>query len=128
MLLVFILQVILNMSGDKHATFAFYCAKASVSKEVDNKKKNIFCFLLYWYILFIQILDLATGNHDLYMKRRQEESIEIQQMRYFEEQQKKVRARVMLIQDQESELTSQVFHLPKSAPKATVRIPSVISC
>jgi hypothetical protein len=33
------------------------------------------------------------------MKRRQEESIEIQQMRYFEEQQKKVRARVILIQD-----------------------------
>jgi len=48
MLLVFILQVILNMSGDKQATFAFYCAKASISKEVDDKKK-----LLYWYILFI---------------------------------------------------------------------------
>jgi hypothetical protein len=40
MLLVFILQVILNMSGDKHATFAFYCAKASVSKEVDDKKND----------------------------------------------------------------------------------------
>ncbi|CAF0961416.1 unnamed protein product [Adineta steineri] len=66
-------KVILNMVGDKHATFAFYSAKSSVSKE---------------------ILDLATGNHELYMRRRREESIEIQQMRYFEEQQKKEKLRV----------------------------------
>ncbi|CAF3574913.1 unnamed protein product [Adineta steineri] len=66
-------KVILNMAGDKHATFAFYSAKSSVSKE---------------------ILDLATGNHELYMRRRREESIEIQQMRYFEEQQKKEKLRV----------------------------------
>ncbi|CAF1059974.1 unnamed protein product [Adineta steineri] len=66
-------KVILNMAGDKHATFAFYSAKSSVSKE---------------------ILDLATGNHELYMRRRREESIEIQQMRYFEEQQKKEKLRI----------------------------------
>ena len=27
-------KVILNMTGDKNATFAFYCAKSSISKEV----------------------------------------------------------------------------------------------
>ena len=37
---------------------------------------------------------MATGNHELYMKRRREQSIEIQQMRYFEEQQQKVRRRM----------------------------------
>ncbi|CAF0945510.1 unnamed protein product [Rotaria sordida] len=65
-------KVILNMTGDKNATFAFYSGKSSVSKE---------------------ILDLATGNHELYMKRRREQSIEIQQMRYFEEQQQKEKHR-----------------------------------
>lgn len=41
--------------------------------------------------LSIQILDLATGNHELYMRRRREQTIEIQQMKYFEEQQQKVK-------------------------------------
>ncbi|CAF3508986.1 unnamed protein product [Rotaria sp. Silwood1] len=66
-------KVILNMTGEKNATFAFYSAKSSVSKE---------------------ILDLATGNHELYMRRRREQSIEIQQMRYFEEQQQKEKHRI----------------------------------
>ncbi|CAF1243932.1 unnamed protein product [Rotaria sordida] len=66
-------KVILNLTSDKHATFAFYAGKSSVSKE---------------------ILDLATGNHELYMKRRQEQSIEIQQMKYFEEQQQKEKMRL----------------------------------
>ncbi|UJR32184.1 hypothetical protein I4U23_019648 [Adineta vaga] len=66
-------KVVLNLTGDKHATFAFYTAKSSVSKE---------------------ILDLAIGNHELYMRRRREESIEIQQMRYFEDQQKKEKLRI----------------------------------
>ncbi|CAF4908147.1 unnamed protein product [Rotaria sp. Silwood1] len=66
-------KVILNLTIDKHATFAFYTTKSSVSKE---------------------ILDLATGNHELYMKRRQEQSIEIQQMKYFEEQQQKEKIRL----------------------------------
>jgi hypothetical protein len=35
-------KVILNMAGDKHATFAFYSAKSSVSREVNlNQKKKI---------------------------------------------------------------------------------------
>ena len=34
---------------------------------------------------------MAAGNHELYMRRRREQSIEVQQMRYFEEQQQKVR-------------------------------------
>ncbi|CAF3166075.1 unnamed protein product [Rotaria socialis] len=67
-------KVILNMSGEKSAAFAFYAAKSSVSKE---------------------ILDLATGNHELYMKRRREQTIEIQQMRYFEEQQQKEKHRIV---------------------------------
>ncbi|CAF4184052.1 unnamed protein product, partial [Rotaria magnacalcarata] len=67
-------KVILNMSGEKSATFAFYAAKSSVSKE---------------------ILDLATGNHELYMKRRREQTIEIQQMRYFEGQQQKEKHRII---------------------------------
>ena len=77
--------MILNLAGDKHATFAFYAGKSSISREV-------FCHPLHFeYLnLFLQILDLATGNHELYIKRRQEQSIEIQQMRYFEEQQQKV--------------------------------------
>ncbi|CAF3065585.1 unnamed protein product [Rotaria socialis] len=62
------------MSGEKSAAFAFYAAKSSVSKE---------------------ILDLATGNHELYMKRRREQTIEIQQMRYFEEQQQKEKHRIV---------------------------------
>jgi len=61
-------KVVLNMVGDKHANFAFYANKSSVSKE---------------------ILDLANGNHELYMRRRQDQSIEIQQMKYFEQQQQK---------------------------------------
>ncbi|CAF4458562.1 unnamed protein product, partial [Rotaria sp. Silwood2] len=68
-------KIVLNLTSDKHATFAFYAAKSSVSKE---------------------ILDLATGNHDLYMKRRQEQSIEIQQMKYFEEQQQKEKMRLFI--------------------------------
>ena len=28
------------MTGDKHATFAFYSAKASISKEVNEQKMN----------------------------------------------------------------------------------------
>ncbi|CAF3507952.1 unnamed protein product [Rotaria socialis] len=67
-------KVILNLTTDKHATFAFYARKSSVSKE---------------------ILDLALGNHELYMRRRQEQSIEIQQMRYFEEQQQKEKMRLL---------------------------------
>ncbi|CAF0981528.1 unnamed protein product, partial [Didymodactylos carnosus] len=61
-------KVILNMVGDKHSNFAFFSNKSSVSKE---------------------ILDLANGNHELYMRRRQDQPIEIQQMKYFEQQQQK---------------------------------------
>ena len=39
------------------------------------------------------------GNHELYIRRRQEQSIEIQQMRYFEEQQQKVGHRVREAKD-----------------------------
>ncbi|CAF1477652.1 unnamed protein product [Adineta ricciae] len=67
-------KVILNLTTDKNATFAFYTAKSSISKE---------------------ILDLSMGNHELYMRRRQEQSIEIQQMRYFEEQQHKEKMRII---------------------------------
>ncbi|CAM4798644.1 unnamed protein product [Rotaria magnacalcarata] len=77
-------KVILNLMTDKHATFAFYARKSSVSKE---------------------ILDLALGNHELYMRRRQEQSIEIQQMRYFEEQQQKEKMRLLT---QERKLRLQV--------------------
>jgi len=41
-------KIILNMAGDKHATFAFYSSKSSVSKEVD------FCFFFKKKILFFQ--------------------------------------------------------------------------
>ncbi|CAF3706493.1 unnamed protein product [Adineta steineri] len=67
-------KVVLYLASDKHATFAFYTAKSSISKE---------------------ILDLAMGNHELYIRRRQEQSIEIQQMRYFEEQQQKEKMRIV---------------------------------
>ncbi|CAF0832270.1 unnamed protein product [Adineta ricciae] len=67
-------KVTLNLTSDKNATFTFCTAKSSVSKE---------------------ILDLTIGNHQLYMRRRREESIEIQQMRYFEEQQKKEKLRIL---------------------------------
>jgi hypothetical protein len=80
--------VILNLAGDKHATFAFYAGRSSISREVyfNSLDSNIQIFVFS----LSQILDLATGNHELYIKRRQEQSIEIQQMRYFEEQQQKV--------------------------------------
>ncbi|CAF1252588.1 unnamed protein product, partial [Didymodactylos carnosus] len=61
-------KVILNMAGDKHSNFAFFSNKSSVSKE---------------------ILELANGNRELYMRRRREQPIEIQQMKYFEQQQQK---------------------------------------
>lgn len=76
----------MNLVGDKHATFAFYTSKSSISREVADYHYHHCHFL----IIFSQILDLAIGNHQLYLKRRHEQSIEMQQMKYFEEQQQKV--------------------------------------
>lgn len=33
------------------------------------------------HILFVKILDLCIGNHDLYMRRRKPDSMEVQQMK-----------------------------------------------
>lgn len=33
------------------------------------------------YILFVKILDLCIGNHDLFMRRRKPDSMEVQQMK-----------------------------------------------
>jgi hypothetical protein len=42
-------KVILNMTGDKNATFAFYCAKSSVSKEVNIFEKIKCLFIRIFY-------------------------------------------------------------------------------
>ena len=41
-------KVILNMTGEKNATFAFYAAKSSVSKEV---RSSFFCLLIFFCII-----------------------------------------------------------------------------
>lgn len=56
-----------------------------------NNNRKIFFFLLckyYNYIiivlslfLFCQILELCVGNHELFMRRRKPDSMEIQQMK-----------------------------------------------
>lgn len=33
------------------------------------------------HVLFVKILDLCIGNHDLYMRRRKPDSMEVQQMK-----------------------------------------------
>lgn len=50
----------------------------------NNKKILFFCYvniIVLSLFLFCQILELCVGNHELFMRRRKPDSMEIQQMK-----------------------------------------------
>lgn len=51
----------------------------------NNRKSLFFCYIniiiVLSLFLFCQILELCVGNHELFMRRRKPDSMEIQQMK-----------------------------------------------
>jgi hypothetical protein len=61
--------------------FIFYSDKHRVNKLVMHGSALIFIHYLICIYFYFKILDLCIGNHDLFMRRRKPDSIEVQQMK-----------------------------------------------
>lgn len=51
------------------------------SMDWTKKQQSIFVSLTFLLLLWSQILQLCIGNHDLFMRRRKADSLEVQQMK-----------------------------------------------
>lgn len=66
----------------KSPNFVFYSQKLRINKMVSDVLSRVEWWGDRWFhIGFEQILDLCIGNHDLFMRRRKPDTMEIQQMK-----------------------------------------------
>lgn len=64
----------------KSPNFVFISQKLRINKLVSGKLINL-SGTLFIHLFLLQILDLCVGNHDLFMRRRKPDTMELQQMK-----------------------------------------------